>query len=742
MKKYLVGLLYSLPVQLFLLHFRRYQVFLIFWYILFATIAGDFMQTFGAYSLYLSPEYLGKVNALSTAIVGFCIGIFIMSWNITTFILHSKHIRFLATTAQPFLKYCINNAVIPVIFLLFYFFKAVQYDKYRELMPAKDIFFLVGGFTGGFVLSVLVAFLYFFGADKTIYHRMAAIITTANKHYAEALKANPLPVEKREIRVDWFLSAQLRLRKPRDVRHYAPDFLDAIFKRHHFAAVLAILISFIFLIGIGFFSDNKVFQVPAAASITVFFAILIAVAGAFTLFLHSWSIPVLLALYVTINWMYQHDVIDLRNKAYGLNYAKNIQRPEYSREHILQMASKANEEADKKVFLQRLNNWKARQNSDKPVLFLINVSGGGIRSATFSMNVLQRLDSITGGRLMPHTFLITGASGGMLGAAYFRELYWEKQKGSDVHLQNRRYVEDISKDLLNPLFSSFISRDMLGPAKKFRLDNYSYVKDRGYAFEQKLLENTHGILDKRIGDYIQAEDSAVIPTMFLNSSISRDGRKMLIATRPARFLMRPVGAPGYIIPAADPDLIDFNSMFARQDGMKLRLTSALRMNATFPYVLPNVWLPSDPVIDVMDAGLRDNFGQETSLRFINVFRDWIRENVSHVVLIQIRDRALGEWEKPFDNNSILSFLTKPFLLLQNNWFKLQDYYQNDQLDYMFDGLGPQFYRICFQYVPGQNDAYASLSFHLNAFEKKSIAAALDNAPNQHAFRQLLKLLKD
>jgi hypothetical protein len=126
MKKYLLGIWHSLPVQLFLLHFRRYQVFLIAWYILVATVSGAFMFTFGANSLFLAPEYFGEVTPLSTGIVGFAIGIFIMSWNITTFILHSKNVKFLATTAQPFLKYCINNAVIPVAFLVFYFVKAIH----------------------------------------------------------------------------------------------------------------------------------------------------------------------------------------------------------------------------------------------------------------------------------------------------------------------------------------------------------------------------------------------------------------------------------------------------------------------------------------------------------------------------------------------------------------------------------------------------------------------------------------
>src|SRR3954469_4414825 len=154
MKKYITGFYYSLPVQLFLLHFRRYQVLLVFWYILFATVNGDFLQPYGADTLYLAPEYGGSVNTSSMALTGFAIGIFVMSWNITTFILHTKHIRFLATTAQPFLKYCINNAVIPLLFLFFYLYNSIQYDINLELLDAVDISLLIAGFFGGLILSL------------------------------------------------------------------------------------------------------------------------------------------------------------------------------------------------------------------------------------------------------------------------------------------------------------------------------------------------------------------------------------------------------------------------------------------------------------------------------------------------------------------------------------------------------------------------------------------------------------
>jgi hypothetical protein len=47
------------------------------------------------------------------------------------------------------------------------------------------------------------------------------------------------------------------------------------------------------------------------------------------------------------------------------------------------------------------------------------------------------------------------------------------------------------KTCFSPLFSSFVTRDMMGPVQKFEGRLFVYAKDRGYAFEQKLNENTH-----------------------------------------------------------------------------------------------------------------------------------------------------------------------------------------------------------------------------------------------------------
>ncbi len=740
MKTWLKGFFYSFPVQLLFLHFRKYQVLLLFWLILFSTVNGTFMKTFGADSLYLAPEYLGNVNSLSSAFVGASISMFIMSWNITTFILFSRHFRFLAATTNPFLKYCINNAIIPILFLVFYFYKAYQFTHYKSLISNTEIVFLFGGFAAGFIFILASSMIYFFRADRSILRRMMPIISSPSSYITHLGTIREVDRGLSLIRVEWYFETPVRLRKTRDVSHYTSQFLESIFRRHHFAAILSVFAAFLFLVFIGFMLDSPFFQLPAAASITIFFSILIGVAGAITYFLQSWSIPYMIGLLLLLNFLYKINWIDPSNKAYGLNYLNKEARPSYSKEGLQQLYTPANVEADRQNMIGILNKWKNKQDADKPLMVLMNTSGGGHRSATFTMRVLQYLDSITHGAVMKKTFLINGASGGMIGATYFRELYLRKQKGENIQLQDEKYVEDIAEDLLNPVFTSFFARDLIAPAQKFSVGPYSYVKDRGYAFEQKLNTNTRRFLDKRLKDYVEDEKAASIPLMFFNSVITRDSRKITISTQPVRFMMQSPG-DSIVNPDINPDGVDFVSFFEKQDPYNLRILSALRMNATFPIVLPNVWLPSNPVIDVMDAGIRDNYGLETTLRFLSCFDEWIKENTSGVLLLQIRDRAGGAWENPFVSDDISDHATKPFLLLQHNWFKMMEYFQNDMLTYYTTNNGVKILKLPFQYVPNNKEGKAALNFHLTRREEKDIAESVHSAENQAHFQKVLTLFE-
>ncbi len=734
-KEFLKGFYYSFPVQLLLLHLRKYQILLFFWFILASAINGDFMSAFGADSLFLAPEYLGKVNTVSAIFVGMASGIFIMSWHITTFILHSKHFKFLATTTKPFLKYFINNSIIPLLFLIFYCIKAIQYDAFRELMSAKEIFFLINGFLSGLILMSVISLVYFFGAEKTMMRKMEPVISDPHLFAGQYGLGGKHHHEKGLIHIDWFYNTRFKLKRPREIAHYSHEFIETIFKRHHFAAVISIILAFLFLAMIGLFQDNPLFKLPAAAGILLLFSILIAASGALVYWLKSWSFPVLIMFLFLFDLALRMDWIDPRNKAYGLNYSNIAERPAYARDSILALCTPEKIEADKKNMINVLNNWKSRQSSPRPVMYVVSVSGGGTRSATFTLNVLQQIDSIMQGEFMRKTFLITGASGGMLGAGFYRELYRRKESGKNINLRDLKHVDAISRDLLNPLFSSLVTRDFFAPAQKLQVGSYKYVKDRAYAFEEQLNENTYGVLDNQLKDYIQDEQAAKIPLMFFSSTVSADGRKMLISSQPISFMMRnlPDTASGVL---GEPDAVDFSAFFKKQDPYNMRMLSAMRLNATFPYVLPNVWLPSNPVVDVMDAGIRDNYGQETMIRFLDVFNEWLKENTAGVVMIQIRDRKGSEWEEIIRSEGVSGLFTKPLTVIQLNWMKIQDYYHEELISMANHRFGFPFDKLSFAYLPSKKSRGAALNFHLTTKEKQDINESLYTPGNAKLFDRI------
>ncbi len=735
MKTFLANFYYSFPIQLLLLHFRKTQILLVFWLILFLTITGNFMKLFGANTLFLSPEYLGTVNPAGAAIVGVAIGVFIMSWNITTFIMHSNRFRFLATTSKPFLKYCLNNAIIPIVFLLVYFGKTYNYATHDELIPFTEFLLIVLGFCGGLFLLLLISFAYFFTADRRIIRNFKPrLMELENRRLpkSSSKKEFGLPVR-------FYLNSYFRFKQARRVDHYSLSFLDDIFKRHHFSAMATMLMAFIFMILIAFFLDDPIFQVPAAASILILFAILTAVIGALSYFLKSWTILFVIGIYLILNILYQYNIIDPRNKAYGLDYS-NKERPAYTLQNLQRLNSPEKVEADKTNMIQILENWKKNQSEEKPLMVVFNFSGGGLRGASFSMDILQNLDSLSEGTLMKKTFLMTGASGGMLAAAYYRQLSLLKNQGEQIDLYDEKYVDNISEDLLNPVFSAMIARDLIAPVQKFSLGHNRYTKDRGYAFEQKLNENTGGILDKDLNYFKQYESRADIPLMILNSVITRDFKKLVIGTQPMSFMMQSEYKDSSN-KMVGPDAIDFSALFKNEEPMNLRMLTALRMNASYPYVLPGVWLPSDPVIDVMDAGLKDNTGQEASLRFLYAFKDWINTNTSGILIIQIRSRQKGSWGDKFENGGIQQMLTRPMTMMQTNLFMLQDYIQNDEFSYIQDAFKVPLNRVAFMYIPEKEESGATVNFHLTAIEKMEVKSSLNRANNQEAFKQILQIWK-
>ena len=83
--------------------------------------------------------------------------------------------------------------------------------------------------------------------------------------------------------------------------------------------------------------------------------------------------------------------------------------------------------------------------------------------------------------------------------------------------------------------------------------------------------------------------------------------------------------------------VDFQGLFRANEPERLSFLTALRMSASFPYITPNISLPAEPRVEIMDAGISDNFGIADAIRFVDVFKEWITANTGGVVFLVVRD---------------------------------------------------------------------------------------------------------
>ncbi|RYE26387.1 MAG: hypothetical protein EOP51_00485 [Sphingobacteriales bacterium] len=735
------GVYRFLPVQLFFLHFRKYQFLLIFWAVLIFTLTGNFASSFGASTLFLVPEYAGTTNFLSMFLLGCAMGVFIMAWHITTFIIHSQRVPFMGATRHAFLKYCINNSLLPGLFLIFYTILSIRFQWRNEQAGIGRIITIQLGFYLGLSIVIFTSFLYFFRVDRDLLKIVLSRITNP-AIIREIIPYDSLDYEIDIIRADTYLTGHFKVRKCSELDAYHPRLLRTVLRRHHRNAITAAIFSVLLLIISGWFIEEPLLRLPAGAGFLILFSIIMSITGAVKYLLRSWEVLGWIVIITFISVMVSRQVFDLRSKAYGMNYTEDHQ-PTYDYEHLKSVFTPARYENDKKLEEQRLDKWKQLQANDttgKPPVIIISVSGGGSRSAYWTFRCLQYLDSATNGQISKSTVMLTGASGGMIGASYWRELHKQHAEGKLPELYNTHYQENVGKDLLNSIIFSFASVDLVSPFSKVKIDGYSYNKDRGYAMEQELIYNTEGALGKKIRDYHSAEAAATIPAMIVNTTIINDGRKLMIGALPLGYLTQPEYALNDSVHKPAIDAIDFGAFFHSQDPYNLRLATALRMNATFPYILPVVKLPGTPAINVMDAGFRDNFGMEVASRYMFAMRNWLTQNAGKVIYLEIRDTKEHEIFPSSEMKSLGQMLLDPVFVIQQKWEPFQSYYHGYIKDYAPYFLDKKLEVISMQYMPEENEKAAALNFHLTAKEKNGILASIYQSENQYAVKRLVQLL--
>ena len=747
-------IIFFFPFQLVFLHIKKNLLLLSVWGLLFGFITQSLAPRYGVPYLFLDPEYLDSVSPLSYFIIGFGCGGFIMAFNIASYTLNSFRFPFLATLAHPFTKYCYNNYIIPILFLIVYVFNIVSFLNGEQVYSPFDIFTFVSAFLSGVTLFVVITLLYFYRTNKDI-HRMFGVkplepgkeelLHKMYRKRQESWKNPNLVREQRDWYVETYLSNPFRIRLVRAVRHYKREMLRNVFKQNHRNAGIFSFIAIISLLALGFFREVPFLMIPAGASVFLLLTMFIMLPVPLYSIFKGWAPVILIVFLVALNFIYPMDFFNNTNKAYGLNY--NTDKALYQNKTLNTLASQTDTvAADFKSMIETLNKWRLKntrttaEKTEKPKFVIVCTSGGGVRSSLWTFQVLQQADSLLQGELLKHVALITGSSGGMIGAAYLRELYWQNLSGKQNDLYSPTYLTDISKDVLNALAFSIATSDWFLSLQSVSYDNYRYNKDRGFMFEKRMNDNLKNVfLNKSLKDYKLVESEAIIPMMIFSPTMVNDGRKLIVSSLPVSFLTRNEKSDNLNVSNMN-DGIEFSRFFRDQGAENILFTSVLRMSSTFPYVTPIVSLPSEPAIEIMDAGMRDNYGIEVALKYLYVFRNWISTNTSGVVVIQIRDRHK---EFPIDDNpapTMMGALTRPLGSFYGNLFYMQDFTQNQELEYVSSWFPGKVDVVDFQ-LKNEVPDKISLSWHLTHHEKQKVINSIDLPENRESIDKLRRLLK-
>lgn len=753
--------LYFFPLRLLVLHLKKNYVLLFFWVALGAFATGTIGMGYGVPYLFWDPEYMGRVDFWSFLILGFALGGFLMAFHISSYIQNAFRFPFLATVSKPFFKYSLNNSMIPAIFLGLYIYKIVQFQYQNELsylandlQVGEHLMWNIAGLIGGILLFMIPGHTYFLALSRNIF-KVFGITEDPEEDQNEKKGSKPIrvllkknlqwrtvntrPENDYEWKVVTYMVNWFKIGLTRESTHYDKEMVQKVFRQNHMiAAVFEVMVITSFLV-LGIYREIPELTIPAGAVIFLTCTMLLMLSSAIHSALRGWSVFFLIVSAFVVHILVQKDVLLYESRAYGMNYDGPPAIYDLDSLQAIQQNFTLYEK-DLNLHHKILRKWKAKnvvRRSEKPKMVIICVTGGGARSALWAYKAMQVADSLTNGELMKHTQLMCGASGGMFGLAYRRELYMRSLRDTSIDLNNQEYVSRMGYDILNPIGTSLAVNDWFIRFQKFRDGTYIYSKDRGYALEKQFNLNTEGFVDKRLGDYANPEEEAIIPLMVFSPSIINDGRSLYISSQPVAHLT--FNHPSLIKGQALQSAVEFRRMFKNQDADNVWFSSVLRMNATFPYISPQVTLPSEPEIEVMDAGFRDTYGASLAYKHLYAIRHWVKENTSGVVIVQIRDSKKLEpvGEKP--SRSLFNLIINPLGHIYDNLFIMQDYINDDLTVYAQNWLGTDLELVDLELTrPELEDI--SLSWHLTTKEKAIIRHSAYNEKNQAAMQRINTLL--
>lgn len=745
MLHYIQNIYRSFPIQLLKLHATSQIGMLTLWAFLLAIITGNMFSFFGFQNSFLDPEYLGEVGFMSFFFLGLALSGFVIVWHTTSYTLLSYRFPFLASLSRPFLVFCINNSILPILLYLVYIFHIVNFQWYNAYAAEYSIIQHISALLAGSLLTTCVAALYFSFTNSDI-HKLKGKKVSPKK----ARQLTPQTYKNIQttedaydyaVDTDWYLNQNITIKSVRDVSHYKPELLFKVFKQNHLNSIIIQMFTMAILFFLGVRASSERFDIPAGASILLTLTVLMSFIGALKYWLGTWRTLGGIIIILFINYISSFTYFERLTYAYGMNYTTEKAVYTDSSLHSLHTDQLFQDDIDSTTAI--LTNWKSKlkknQRFYKPKLVVICASGGGMRASYWTTHNIQVLDSITNGKLLPHTALMTGASGGMFGAAYMRDVYLQSVLRGKGSIQDPSHLVNTGRDLQNGLTFTFLVNDILFSNQKVNVYGRRYTKDRGYMFDKALMSNTKA-LDHPLGYYKQYEKNGTIPMMILSPVSINDGKRVHISPVGISYLCRPKSKASFDYPF-ELDGIDFQKVYKQQASDSLRFSTALRAQGTYPLFMPNIALPSDPIVELIDAGVRDNFGLNTTYRYLLANKSWIKKNTSGVAVIVIRAFTKKE-EHSRPTGGFLERMIRPTSVM-GTMTQRQDFMQDELISTLVEEFGTNKIDIInLTYEPPKNEKdNVTMSLHLTQLEKYLLRQAQYLPENQRSYNRIKQLIK-
>ncbi|MDI1430246.1 patatin-like phospholipase family protein [Polyangium sorediatum] len=538
------------------------------------------------------------------------------------------------------------------------------------------------------------------------------------------------------------LSQTSRAEAPRGMLH-----------EHVYAAAFFALLAVMYIVA----SCFRARKIPAAAGLCVLLALLGATDGFFVYWLEEWHSLLLvgvtiLVLYVLGRNRYAARFTDLMDayrhieeqpcregcKAAGHTHLADYEAPGL---HAGLLPRPVEE-----------FRW-TDENGQKRPLVLVCTSGGGIRASVWTAAVLRelekQLDQPERREFPYHVRMISGASGGMVGAAYWvatLEGPAHTVGSSEYHKEdapeNRTadaegsdwLVANVAKECLSRVAAALVFSDV--PARIgawARPSVHRELYDRGTALEHAFVENMPALGTKlsRLG---HDERAGWRPSLVWSPMLVEDGKRLLISNLCLDTLLvqhgPAIGVEGQHVVYSRSGY-EITRLFPVPSRETLRLATAARMSASFPFVSPAAALPTVPRRRVVDAGYWDNYGVNVACGFLDEMlrTSWLEQNVSGILLVQIRDGI--ERPEPAGNHfndriaRALEGLTSPVSAVLAARESVMRFRNDEQVEAVARRihLDKRFGESFFQQVTFEFPGDAALSWYLTPEEQQSLKDA-------------------